>query len=382
MNHHEASLIIASSEEDANLYYASHFLVPDPVIYFEIEGEKNLILSDLEIDRARLEARVDHLHSLSHFLRRMRSNGHHPRKGIPIYALVVDSLFKKRKINTINVPTNFPAQYYVSLKKLGYSITIKTDPFYENRLVKSIEEKNYVQGALQKVEKALKEALLILEKSKIKGNKIYDGREIITSETMQQVINTKLMELGCVASHTIVASGRQGSLPHHGGSGPLVAHTPIIFDIFPRDSHSRYNADMTRTVVKGRPSPVAKKMYAAVLESNLKAQEKVSEGVLGSEIHQEVVSVIKSYGFKTGKINGRMQGFIHSTGHGLGLDVHEPPSVSPVGGPLKKGNIITIEPGLYYEKHGGVRIEDVVYVTRTGCETLTKFPTFFEIDRA
>lgn len=375
----QASLIIAASENDANLFYATRFSVPDPVIFFEIEGRRHLVLSDLEIDRAKGEAEVHHIYSLSTLAKGLTKS--QKKKGLPLYALIVDTLFRSKKIREIEVPSNFPSLYYEALNKLGYNLKIKPDPFYEQRLVKSDQEKKAIRHALFQVEKTLKEAFQLIEKSTIKGNKIYNGREVLTSEIMHQFINTRLMERGCIASHTIVASGVQGSLPHHCGSGPLAPHTPIIFDIFPRDSKSRYNADMTRTIVKGKPTPEARKMFQAVREANKRGQDLVRAGVTGAQIHKEVADHIKSCGFKTGAMNGQMEGFIHSTGHGLGLDVHEAPSVSTVGGTLKAGYVVTIEPGLYYKKYGGVRLEDVVYVTRTGHETLTKFPVFFEIDR-
>ncbi len=377
-----ASLIIADSESDSNLFYACRFSVPDPVIYFEIKGKKHLVLSDLEIDRAKVQAQVHYFHSLSEWMPKVREHRHRTKPGMAAYALVVDLLFKKYRIKHIEVPTTFPSQYYVALKKLGYQLTVKPDPFFPARLVKSLQEKKHIRHALQQVEFTLKETFQLLEKSKIKGNKIFYGKELVTSEFLKTFINTRLMERGCVASHTIVASGAQGSLPHHEGSGPIIPHTPIIFDIFPQHSQSHYHADMTRTVVKGKPTAEAKKMYAAVLEANLKAQAKIKAGVTGAEVHQVAADILLKHGFKTGKSGknkGRLEGYIHSTGHGLGLDVHEPPSVSPAGGVLKPGHVVTVEPGLYYKKWGGIRIEDVVYVTPTGSEPLTHFPRFFQL---
>ncbi len=374
-----ATLIIASSESDANLYYASRFVVPDPVVYFEIGGKKHLVLSDLEIDRGRLQAKVHVFHSLSDVAKRVPQSL--KGKGYPSYALIVHALFRPKKIKQIIVPSNFPSQYYVALTKLGYRLTIKPEPFFEQRLIKTDVEKKNIRHALAQVEKALGETLKFLQNTKIKGNRIYNGKEVVTSELLQDKINSRLMELGCVANHTIIASGIQGSLPHHEGAGPIIPHTPIIFDIFPRHAASRYHADMTRTVVKGKPSDMVKKMYQAVLEANLKAQSVVRAGVTGKFVHETAVKQIEKKGFKTGPMDGSMQGFIHSTGHGLGLDVHELPTVSTQGGKLKAGNVVTIEPGLYYRKYGGIRLEDVVYVTKTGSIPLTKFPRKLELDQ-
>ena len=137
---------------------------------------------------------------------------------------------------------------------------------------------------------------------------------------------------------------------------------------------------MSRTMVKGKPTAEVKKMFKAVLGASRAAQKKVVAGVSAGEVHRAAAVTMEKMGFKTGSLDGTAQGFIHSTGHGLGLDIHELPSVGPTGGKLQKGHVITIEPGLYYRKHGGIRIEDVFYVTKKGSEKLTKFPIFLEID--
>ncbi len=374
-----ARLIISASESDSNLYYACHFLVPDPIIYFEVGNKKHMVLSDLEIDRAKLTASVHKIHSLSDVAKKIKRD--QKTKTIPAYALITQSLFCKLGVTHIEVPANFPSEYFVAFKKLGYPITVKPDPFFEQRLIKSIEEKNYIHETAVHVDSALKKALLLLEKSKISGKKIFYGKELVTSELLRQVINTDLMHNGSVAFHTIVASGIQGSYPHHEGHGPIIPHTPIIFDIFPRNSHNQYWGDQTRTFLKGKATPTVKKMFDAVIESNKQASAAVTNGVTGAAVHAIASQVLEKHGFKTGKMGGRMQGYIHSTGHGLGLDIHEAPSVSAKGGVLKTGMVVTIEPGLYYEKHGGIRIEDDLYVLDKGAEVLTVSPKYLEIDR-
>jgi len=375
----ETKLIIADSETDSNLYYACEFLVPDPIIYFELNKKKYLVLSDLEIDRARKQAKVDKLLSLTQIAKKVTRQKN--QKNLPNYALIVHKIFTEKKIKSITVPANFPSQYYVAFKKLGYQLTVKADPFYESRLVKTTQQKQHIIAAAKHVAAALEKAIKLLEKSKIIKNRIYFGKELVTSELLRSLVNADLMQNGCVASHTIIASGAQGSYPHHEGNGPIIPHTPIIFDIFPRDSHSRYWADQTRTVIKGKPTPMLRKMYDTVLKANLLGISLVKEGVSGAEIHKKVKESMERDGFKTGPNKGRLEGYIHSTGHGLGLDIHELPSVSIKGGPLNAGEVITIEPGLYYEKLGGIRVEDDVFVTKKGGEVLTCSPKFFEVDR-
>jgi Xaa-Pro aminopeptidase len=163
-------------------------------------------------------------------------------------------------------------------------------------------------------------------------------------------------------------------MPHHGGEGPIYADKPVVIDIFPRSQASGYFGDMTRTVVRGEPSPVLVKMYDTVLRGQKLAIGMVKAGVRVKDIHSAVVDYFRSRGFETAMIDGKMQGFIHSTGHGLGLEIHEPPRISLGDEVLEAGNVVTVEPGLYYEKTGGVRIEDVVVVEKNGCTNLTRYP--------
>ena len=137
---------------------------------------------------------------------------------------------------------------------------------------------------------------------------------------------------------------------------------------------------MIRTIVKGKASLEMKKMYSAVLGAQKLALGEIKDGIRADSIHKKVQSFFESKGFKTGEKDGKIQGFFHGTGHGVGLDIHEAPSVSINNKKiLKAGNVVTVEPGLYYPEIGGVRIEDLVVVTKTGCKNLTKFPKFLEI---
>ncbi|MEE9220392.1 MAG: M24 family metallopeptidase, partial [candidate division NC10 bacterium] len=158
-----------------------------------------------------------------------------------------------------------------------------------------------------------------------------------------------------------------------------LAHRPIVIDIFPRSSGTRYFADITRTVVKGRASLRVKQMYEAVLEAQAQAVALIRHEADGAAIHQEVTAVFERLGFHTAEADGRMQGFFHGTGHGLGLEIHEAPRIGKRGAVLRAGNVVTVEPGLYYSGEGGVRIEDVVVVTETGCRNLTQFQKVLEI---
>ena len=167
--------------------------------------------------------------------------------------------------------------------------------------------------------------------------------------------------------------------PHEPGHGVLRAHEPIILDVFPRSQKTGYFGDLSRTVVRGRASDRLKAAYATVQAGQRIAYRDIRHGVSGRAIHQKILDLFAARGFPTGKIDGRMQGFFHGTGHGLGLDIHEPPRISPAEATLRTGHVVTVEPGLYYLGLGGVRLEDVVVVTATGNRKLTRAPQFLEI---
>ncbi|MDQ4064396.1 MAG: Xaa-Pro peptidase family protein, partial [Actinomycetota bacterium] len=189
---------------------------------------------------------------------------------------------------------------------------------------------------------------------------------------------------GCAASGTITAGGAQTADPHERGHGALKAGDPIILDIFPADKTTRYYADMTRTFVKGAPGEKLQKMYDAVLESQEAALAMIGPGINGRDIHNKVSDILHESGYKTLVHDQRpgeplQEGFIHGTGHGVGLEIHESPRVSIADEKLVPGDVVTIEPGLYYKGIGGVRIEDLVVVTESGCRNLTNFPKEFRV---
>ena len=158
-------------------------------------------------------------------------------------------------------------------------------------------------------------------------------------------------------------------MPHITGTGPLKADEPIVIDLFPCEEKTGYYADMTRTVVKGEPTPEIRDMYTALREAKQLGIAQVKAGVSGAAVYHVVVDYFKERGYESDT-----RGFVHNLGHGVGLQVHEQPTVGPAGKELKAGSVITIEPGLYYPGIGGVRLEDIGEVTTKGFSNFTKFP--------
>jgi Xaa-Pro aminopeptidase len=370
-----ATLFIAASELDSNLYYATKFIAPDSFIYMEIKGERLLVMSDLEMDRARAQASVDRVLSYSELEQKAKSQGIKD----PTTVDIVHVVLKEFNIRRLSVPANFPFIHATRLQELGYSMKPKRDPFYEQRVVKTADEIRHIEAAQRATEEAVAAAFETVRRSTIERGWLHLDGEILTSERIKKLINVKLMERDCIAQHTIVAGGEQACDPHNEGSGPLSADRSIIFDVFPRSATSRYFADMSRTIVRGAPAPELKRLYQTVKDAQEEAIGKVKDGADGMKIHQGICARFDKAGYKTGVVNGRMQGYFHGTGHGVGLDIHEAPRISRTGSLLQEGHVVTVEPGLYYPGLGAVRIEDMVLVTKDGCRNLTEFPKIFEL---
>lgn len=371
-----ALLIVAASEGDANMLYATAFFAPDPFIFFRHRGKKYVVMSDLEIDRAKRQAEVDHVLSLSLYQARLREGG----KSSPTTADVLEMIFRERGVRLLIVPANFPALLADELRARKFILEVKKDPFFPERERKSDEEVKKIRDSLRVAEIGLDAGIQALKRAKIGRDRyLYLDGSRLTSERLKTIVNTTIVAEGWVPSHTIISSADQCCDPHHEGSGPIKAHTSIIFDIFPRSQKTGYFGDLSRTVVRGRASARLKEAYVTVQAGQGVAFRTIRDGADAKQIHQKILALFEQRGFPTGKINGRMQGFFHGTGHGLGLDIHEPPRIAASEATLRAGHVVTVEPGLYYIGMGGVRLEDVVLVTEKGNRNLTRCAQFLEI---
>jgi Xaa-Pro aminopeptidase len=369
-------LIVADSDHDANMLYAVGMFVPDPFIYLRIRGRHHIVMSDLEIDRAKEQAAHCRVTSLSACAQKLRRAGRKPST-----AQVIRLILEEQKVKKIFVPANFPLGLALELRDLGVRVKPKPGGFFPKRETKSADEVKKISAALMMAEVGLAEAVQALKSSKIAKNRrlIYHNAPL-TSEKLRSIIDTAICQANGLASHTIVAGGKQGCDPHESGHGPLRANEPIILDVFPRSQKTGYFGDITRTLVKGRASEAVRKLYDTVHAGQKIAFQMMRAGTQTSKIHEAVQASFVKQGYKTGKVDGRMQGFFHGTGHGLGLEIHEAPRVGATSpGVLRRGQVVTVEPGLYYPDIGGVRLEDVALVTADAPRNLTQFEKVLEV---
>lgn len=371
-------LLVADSEHDANMLYAVGMFVPDPFIYFRHKGRHHVVLSDLEIDRARRQAKHCRVLSLTRALRELAGQRARPESLAEVIRLVAG----KRKIKKFLVPEAFPYGLARELRRLRVRLKIRPGLlFFPEREFKSADEIKKISAALMMAEVGMAEAIQAVRSAKIgpAGKLVYRGAPL-TAERLRAVIEVAVIQAGGAATHTIVAGGRKACDPHEEGSGPLRANQPIIIDIFPRSQKTGYHGGITRTIVKGKASEAVRALYQAVKVAQQLALRMMRPGRKCREIHRAVVQQFEREGYRTGRRNGHLEGFFHGTGHGVGLELHEAPRLTGTSDAiLRPGHVVTAEPGLYYPELGGVRLEDMVAVTTLRTHNLTKFEKVLEV---
>jgi Xaa-Pro aminopeptidase len=369
-----ARLIVAPSDTDADMLYATGIFIGDPFIFLEQNGRRTLVLSDLEIDRAKKNAKADEFLMFTELEREVQGKA----KAAPPYEKVLGHFLTKRGVKRAMVPANFALGYANEIKRRGISLETSNGLFWPAREKKTEDEIAKISHALRITETGMKRAIELLKASKPgAGKKLRWSGKTLTSEILRAEIDSAILRAGGTPTTTIVAGGDQACDPHERGFGPLFSDSLIILDIFPRDGKTGYWGDMTRTVVRGRASDEQRKLWDTVKAGQALALKRIKAGVDGMTIHKAIQKLFTERGFPTEVRNGRHVGFFHGTGHGLGLEIHEYPRLQKVT--LKAGQCLTVEPGLYYPGIGGVRIEDVVIVEKNGCRILSKFPKQLEI---
>jgi len=358
---------------DSTQRYLSGFDAPDPFVTCYTPDGVHLLVSGLEYGRAQKEAGAASVARLSAYDYRERIGelGRATGRGVVVADFLAD-----HGVESVLVPGRFPLGTADGLRESGVTVEVdESDAVAEIRAVKTPEEIDHVRRAQRANERAMAAAESLIDSATVEGGVLHRDGDPLTSEAVKREIELTLLEDGCALDETIVACGTDAADPHNRGSGPLRADEPIVVDIFPRDKETRYHADMTRTFLKGEPSATLREWFDLTDEARRAALDAVDPGVTGAAVHDAACDVYEDAGLPTLRSDPDAgTGFIHSTGHGVGLDVHELPRIAPDGGELEPGNVITIEPGLYDPDVGGVRIEDLVVVTEDGYENLTEYP--------
>src|SRR5438067_7318361 len=313
-------LIVAASDTDADILYATKFWAPDPFIFLERNGKRTLVLSDLEIDRGRKQAEADEFVMFSELEREVQGK----QKRAPQYEKVLAHFLKKRGVRSAIVPANFPLRYAEELAANNIRVRATNGFFWPEREAKSHKEVEMMGRALRITEKGLKRAIEVLKESKPgSAKRLRWNGKTLTSEMLRAEIDSTILRAGGIPTGTIVAGGDQACDPHERGFGPLCADSLIILDVFPRDAKTGYFGDMTRTVLRGRASDAQRKLWQTVKDGQELALREIKDGIDGMKIHKAIQALFKKRGYPTEVRKGKNVGFFKGTGHGLELEFQD-----------------------------------------------------------
>ncbi len=373
-------LFYADGYKFPDVYHVTRFLAPDPIIALEQNGEVAIVANSLEEGRARKQSRAREVFNVDEFGAKELAKTATSREELD--AGVIERFLESRGVRRVAVGTYFPIGMAERLRGAGIELVVDRD-LGERRRAKRPDEIAALEATQRATEDAWAKGVEALERATVRADGTLElAGETFTAERLRAVVESRLLELGCVSEGAIIAPGKQAADPHLIGSGPLHAGEAIVMDIFPQDKATRYWADMTRTVSKGQPPAEITKLYEITRRAQDVGIKALRPGITGREVHELVEDVIWEAGYDTlrpgqqrSKNGGAPRGFIHGTGHGVGLEIHELPTVGRAGTtPLLTGDVVTVEPGIYLPELGGVRLEDMLVITETGSRNLTRAP--------
>lgn len=375
---HHAIVLAGIPQTNLSLFHKIRFSVGDPTVFIQLpSGKRILILRDIEIARAKQNAHADEFYDNSQFAPETGLSG--DREIATAQALA--ECLKRHDITSVTSDRTLPLVYAHMIEQAGIQLTCDLNLGVMERRSKNETELAHLRNAQATTEEVMRYAceLIFATDADEKGHLIHKGAPL-TSEHMISLIDIAFLERGATTPHgSIVAGGPIGADCHHRGTDILHTSQPVIIDIFPHIRATGYNGDCTRTICHGHIPDELANMHRAVLEAKNAAQEATKPGSSGEDVNRAAVDVIKKHGYSFGIAKDSDPDthctMAHGTGHGIGLDVHEPPLLDVNGPELIVGDVITIEPGLYCKAIGGLRIEDMVAVTKTGYENFNTLPT-------
>jgi len=373
-------LFYADGYKFPDVYHVTRFLAPDPIIALDQNGEVAIVANSLEEGRVRKQSRAREVFNIDDFGAKEFAKTATSREELD--AGVIERFLESRGVRRVAVGSYFPLGMAERLRRVGIELVVDRE-LSERRRAKRPDEIAALEATQRATEDAWAKGVEALKRATVREDGTLEwGGEPFTAERLRAVVESRLLELGCVSEGAIIAPGKQAADPHMIGTGPLRAGEAIVMDIFPQNKTTRYWADMTRTVSKGEPPAEITKLYEITRRAQDAGIKALRPGITGREVHELVEDLIWEAGYDTlrpgqqRQVNGGPpRGFIHGTGHGVGLEIHEMPTVGRSGTtPLLPGDVVTVEPGIYLPELGGVRLEDMLVITETGSRNLTRAP--------
>jgi Xaa-Pro aminopeptidase len=368
-------LIYADTVRSAELRHEVPVSIGDAFLYAEHDGTRQIVVSALETPR--LEGLGFELHPYEEFgADELRRSG--------LSWLEIDDEITLRAVGALGieqatVPGTFPLLLADKLRAKGVELVPDQDFFVERRRVKSDAELAGIRRAQAAAEAGMTAARDLLRRAGQNGKGLEVDGEPLTSERIRAAISQAFLAHGASGDEFVVSHGPQSAIGHHAGAGQIEPGEPVVIDLWPRDNESACCADMTRTYVVGDVPAELAEWHRLCKEALDRAVGDVRPGVTGKSVYDGSCEIFEAAGYPTQRTKRAGEtldeGFFHSLGHAVGLEVHELPVLGMVGHEtLRPGEVFAVEPGLYRPGFGGCRLEDLVVVTETGAEKLTSFP--------
>ncbi len=369
-------LIYGDTARSPELRHEVPLAIPDPFLYVELDGSRHVVLTSFELDRIRAVPRGPEAHPYEEFGFDDLVGRGLPREEVALCVAV--NACKALDVSSAVVPGEFPLALADRLRAEGVELRADTELFDARRRVKNAAELAGMRRAQRAAEAGMDAARDLLRRAGRNGAALIVDGEPLTSERVKAAIMAAFTPHGAMADEFIVSHGPQSAVGHDMGSGPIAEGETIVIDLWPRDIETMCFADMTRTFVVGEPSDEVVRYHTLCREALDRTLDAIRPGVPGADLFALVCELFQAAGLPTqlSKEPGQVleDGFYHGLGHGVGLEVHEEPSLGRAPGELVAGDVVTVEPGLYRHGYGGVRLEDLVLVTEQGAENLTDYP--------
>jgi Xaa-Pro aminopeptidase len=369
-------LIYADTVRSPDLRHEVPIAIPDPFLYVERNGSREVVLTSFELDRVRELPDAPRAHALEEFGYDELIEQDLPHEDVLLG--VVANACRELGIEQAFVPASFPVELADRLRADGIQVTVDRDVFARRRRVKNAVELEGIRRAQRAAEAGMDAARELLRRAEANGSVLKVDGEPLTSERIKQTIGAAFTAHGAVAEDFIVSHGPQAAVGHDMGSGPIAPGETVVIDLWPKDLASACYADMTRTYVVGDIPDEVVEFHRLCKEALDRSLAAIRDGVPGAEPFRLVCELFHEAGQPTqlSKKPGEVleDGFYHGLGHGVGLEVHEQPWLGRAPGEMVAGDVVTVEPGLYRHGFGGVRLEDIVLVTESGAENITEYP--------
>ncbi|MBD3157786.1 MAG: M24 family metallopeptidase [Candidatus Lokiarchaeota archaeon] len=372
----DALIAKGNAFEIPDIFWLTGFRSPDSIIYFKQHDQDGVVAAAANtLERIKKQSFIEATYDLTETYTEMMKEGKRPsNEPKQIFGEIFDKLFDG---DVVGVPNHLPSNALVALQEIGLDIKVVPNLLKNGRATKNADEIKAIRKAGEATVAAFKEIVQTIKDAEIGENSrlMSEGKPLTVRDIKLELEHALLDRRAELAEDSIVAVGQKGFDWHYLGNldDVLKAGEPIIIDVFPRLKEDRYVADVTRTIVKGEVDDELQAMFDAVVDALHAVEDTLAAGaMIDEDVNMACYKTLEKHGFKSSRLDPEAkEGMTHGLGHGIGLEVHEYPFLYDRESAFESGNVVAIEPGVYIESVGGVRIENDYVVTDQGAERLT-----------